>query len=75
MHFSYVKDSAALQLPAAGIAEALNRALQARGGAVVTAPPGSGKSTLLPLTMLSGLDGPQVDAPTGADGPSVVLKR
>ena len=61
MHFSFVKDPAALELPAARIAEALNRALRARGGAVVTAPPGSGKSTLLPLTMLSGLD-------AGADG-------
>ena len=68
MHFSYVKDSAALQLPAALIAEDLNRALQARGGAVVTAPPGSGKSTLLPLTMLSGLDGLAADALTGTDG-------
>ena len=71
MHFSYVKDSAALQLPAARIAEDLNRALQARGGAVVTAPPGSGKSTLLPLTMLSGLDGLAADAPKGADGDAV----
>ena len=61
MHFSYVKDPEALRLPAAGIAEELDRALRARGGAVVTAPPGSGKSTLLPLTMLSGLD-------AGADG-------
>ena len=56
MHFSFVKDPEALRLPAAGIAEELDRALRARGGAVVTAPPGSGKSTLLPLTMLSGLD-------------------
>lgn len=68
MHFSYVTDSTALQLPAARIAEELNRALRARGGAVVTAPPGSGKSTLLPLTMLAGLDaGPY----TGADGDAV----
>ncbi|MBQ6045730.1 MAG: ATP-dependent helicase HrpB [Bacteroidales bacterium] len=68
MHFSYVTDSTALQLPAARIAEELNRALRARGGAVVTAPPGSGKSTLLPLTMLAGLDaGPY----TGADGNAV----
>ena len=68
MHFSDVTDSTALQLPAARIAEELNRALRARGGAVVTAPPGSGKSTLLPLTMLAGLDaGPY----TGADGDAV----
>jgi ATP-dependent helicase HrpB len=61
MHFSFVQDKSALELPAARIADALNRALRARGGAVVTAPPGSGKSTLLPLTMLSCLD-------AGADG-------
>ena len=64
MHFSYVRDNTALQLPAARIATELNRALQARGGAVVTAPPGSGKSTLLPLTMLAGMD-----ACTGPGGP------
>ncbi|MBQ3723799.1 MAG: ATP-dependent helicase HrpB [Bacteroidales bacterium] len=64
MHFSFVKDPAALELPAARIAEALNRALRARGGAVVTAPPGSGKSTLLPLTMLSGLDAGTDGAPS-----------
>ena len=52
MAFSFVKDAAALALPAARIAPEVNRALGARGGAVVTAPPGSGKSTLLPLTLL-----------------------
>ena len=56
MHYSYVRDAAALQLPAAEIAGALNRALERRNSVVVMAPPGSGKSTLLPLTLLSGLD-------------------
>lgn len=38
-------------LPAAGIAEKVNRALADKGSVIVTAPPGAGKSTLLPLTI------------------------
>lgn len=42
-------------LPAAGIADELNRTLTENASVVVTAPPGAGKSTLLPLTILDGL--------------------
>ncbi len=42
-------------LPAAGIAEAVNKSLTANPFLVVTAPPGAGKSTLLPLTILDGM--------------------
>lgn len=60
MAFSFIKDASATDLPAARIAPDLNRALGARGGAVVTAPPGSGKSTLLPLTMLEAVPGGKI---------------
>lgn len=42
-------------LPAMEIYAELNSVLEARGCAVVTAPPGAGKSTLLPLTILDAL--------------------
>ncbi len=42
-------------LPAADIAEAVNRQLAANPSLVITAPPGAGKSTLLPLTILEGM--------------------
>lgn len=45
----------AASLPAAGIADEVNRALAGEGCIIVTAPPGAGKSTLLPLTMLDAL--------------------
>ncbi|MBO4768081.1 MAG: DEAD/DEAH box helicase, partial [Bacteroidales bacterium] len=41
-------------LPAASIADDVNRALAERQAVVVTSPTGAGKSTLLPLTILSG---------------------
>lgn len=41
-------------LPVSAVADRLNKALESRHAAVVTAPPGSGKSTLLPLTILQG---------------------
>ena len=44
-------------LPVAEVAADVNRALAARGTAVVTAPPGAGKSTLLPLTVLEAVEG------------------
>ena len=40
-------------LPAAAIADEVNRALAERQAVVITAPPGAGKSTLLPLTILA----------------------
>ena len=43
------------RLPAADIAEELNRCLATSAAVVVTAPPGVGKSTLLPLTILASL--------------------
>lgn len=42
-------------LPAAKIADNVNRALKQHDTLVVTAPPGAGKSTLLPLTLWQGL--------------------
>ncbi len=42
-------------LPAAGIADEVNRLLVLHPRLVITAPPGAGKSTLLPLAMLEGL--------------------
>ncbi len=42
-------------LPAADIAEAVNKSLTANPFLVITAPPGAGKSTLLPLTILDGM--------------------
>ncbi|MBR1405632.1 MAG: ATP-dependent helicase HrpB [Bacteroidales bacterium] len=45
----------AASLPAAGIADAVNRKLAEAARLVVTAPPGAGKSTLLPLTILEAL--------------------
>ena len=42
-----------MQLPAAAIADDVNRALAERQAVVITAPPGAGKSTLLPLTILA----------------------
>ncbi len=56
MHFSYVRDPDARELPAAGMAAGLNATLRERNRVIVTAPPGAGKSTLLPLTLLEGLD-------------------
>lgn len=50
-----IKLKSALELPAYGIAGALNSALEEHGCAVVTAPPGAGKSTVLPLIVLDGL--------------------
>lgn len=43
-------------LPAAGIADEVNRQLVLHPRLVITAPPGAGKSTLLPLAMLEGLE-------------------
>lgn len=43
------------ELPAADIAEEVNRLLARHTRLVITAPPGAGKSTLLPLTILEGL--------------------
>lgn len=48
-----------MQLPAAAIADDVNRALAEWQAVVITAPPGAGKSTLLPLTILA-------DAPVGS---------
>ncbi len=45
-----------IDLPAAAIADRLNRELHAHRAAVVTAPPGAGKSTLLPLTILEAIE-------------------
>ena len=44
------------KLPAAAIAQEVNRRLRENPVLVVTAPPGAGKSTLLPITILNGLD-------------------
>lgn len=44
-----------LSLPAAEIADEVNRILRDRAQLVLTAPPGAGKSTLLPLTILQDL--------------------
>lgn len=41
-------------LPAAGIAEEVNKTLQTLSAVIITAPPGAGKSTLLPLTIAAG---------------------
>lgn len=41
-------------LPAAAIAEDVNKALQTHSAVIITAPPGAGKSTLLPLTIAAG---------------------
>lgn len=43
------------QLPAADIADKVNRQLAAGNTLVITAPPGAGKSTLLPVTIMQGL--------------------
>lgn len=45
------------KLPAAAVAQEVNRSLAENPVLVVTAPPGSGKSTFLPLTILDGMDG------------------
>ena len=50
-------DAYAKELPVSEVAGAVNRALEERGGAVVTAPPGAGKSTLLPLTIREAVSG------------------
>lgn len=42
-------------LPAAEIADSVNKALVENNSLVITAPPGAGKSTLLPLTILGGM--------------------
>lgn len=44
------------KLPAAAVAQEVNRCLRENPVLVVTAPPGAGKSTLLPITILNGLD-------------------
>lgn len=44
-------------LPAAAMADEVDRTLAERPGIVITAPPGAGKSTLLPLTILEGMGG------------------
>lgn len=55
------RDSRALELPAAGIADEVNAQLSRNASLVITAPPGAGKSTLLPLTILDGVqDGGKV---------------
>ena len=55
------RDDRIARLPAAAIAEELNRCLETCGTVVVTAPPGAGKSTVLPLTMLAALpDGQKI---------------
>ena len=41
-------------LPAAQIAQEVNRTLEQHSGIVITAPPGAGKSTLLPLAIMAG---------------------
>lgn len=51
------KETKAMELPAAAIAEEVNERLAHGTGLVITAPPGAGKSTLLPLTILKGLPG------------------
>ena len=48
-------DHSVRQLPAAAVAEELNRRLETGGRVVVTAPPGAGKSTVLPLTILESM--------------------
>lgn len=50
-------------LPVWDVAGRVNGALDAKGIAVLTAPPGAGKSTLIPLTVLQGL----------ADGGKVIM--
>ena len=50
-----LRDDRIARLPAAAIADELNRCLATCGTVVVTAPPGAGKSTVLPLTMLEAL--------------------
>lgn len=45
------------KLPAAGIAGAVVKSLEASPCLVITAPPGAGKSTFLPLAILNGLKG------------------
>ena len=42
----------AADFPVSAVVSDVNRALEERGGVVVTAPPGAGKSTLLPLSIL-----------------------
>lgn len=44
-------------LPAAAIADEVNRLLADNDTLIITAPPGAGKSTLLPLTMLETVEG------------------
>lgn len=44
------------RLPAAAIADEVNRSLRENPFLVITAPPGAGKSTLLPITILNGLE-------------------
>ncbi len=52
-------------LPAADIAEAVNKSLADTSSLVITAPPGAGKSTLLPLTILEGMASFGGDPSTG----------
>lgn len=60
-----VKEKYYAELPAAGIADEVNRQLVLHPRLVITAPPGAGKSTLLPLTILDGL---------GDDGRIIMLE-
>ncbi len=48
-----------LGLPVAGVLPELTRALAARGGAVLAAPPGTGKTTLVPLALAGLAGGPE----------------
>ena len=48
-------DDTAGRLPAAAIADDVNRRLEKNPVLVITAPPGAGKSTLLPITISNGL--------------------
>ncbi|MGM9741533.1 MAG: ATP-dependent helicase HrpB [Candidatus Cryptobacteroides sp.] len=50
-------DETAGRLPAAAIADDVNRRLEKNPVLVITAPPGAGKSTFLPLTIFNGLQG------------------
>ncbi|WP_151773283.1 ATP-dependent helicase HrpB [Streptomyces abyssomicinicus] len=52
-----MREAAALELPVRSVLPQLDEALDARGAAVLCAPPGTGKTTLVPLA-LAGLTGP-----------------
>lgn len=51
-----IKYNVISNLPAAQIADTVNKRLQEVSSLVITAPPGAGKSTLLPLTILEGIN-------------------